>query len=618
MKIVIIGGGPRGLSALERIVEWARDEHVLQITMFDPYGPGGKIWRETQPLSLMMNTVACQVTLFTDETLSTNGPVAKGPNLYEWAKEYAEDFIEKSPVEQKHCFLLESQNLTPNAHCSRAFYGLYQKWFYAYVQTRMTEQTSVTFFRDTVKAIKKDEEKFQVYTQSVEITADKVIMALGHQENALVGKELELAAYAGEHRLFYSSPKNAADANLEAIKPKAPVIIRGLGLSFFDYLTLLTTGRGGKYEETENGLIYRPSGEEPKIIAGSTRGFPYHPRGENQKEYGVEYQPIFLKMKRLNKLKRKGLLSGELFFGLMKKEVQLVYYNALIDEKYSELDKDLFIKEFVKAKDLEGLLNKYDIFKSDRWDWKLIEEPDRLLTETDSFSKYLEEYLTWILADAKKGNLTGPFSTAVDSLRDLRDEVRFMLDNQLFSKPEDRKWLWKWFTPLNNFLSIGPPLERIAELKALVLAGIVTLVGSQLTIEMQDGYFVSYSKKWPKQKYQAHFLIEARIHGTNNSLSVNPLTQQLIRDGLAGLDNFETEEQQKELSGALSVEPQSNQLINLAGEINEGLFCYGVPTEGIHWLTAAASRPGTNPWTLREADGIAREIFREEKKQEQN
>lgn len=50
MKIAIVGAGPRGLSAAERVIEWARKTEInVQLTLFDPYGPGGKIWRAEQP-----------------------------------------------------------------------------------------------------------------------------------------------------------------------------------------------------------------------------------------------------------------------------------------------------------------------------------------------------------------------------------------------------------------------------------------------------------------------------------------------------------------------------------------------------------------------------------------
>ncbi|MFD1902210.1 hypothetical protein GQR36_23405 [Enterococcus termitis] len=60
--------------------------------------------------------------------------------------------------------------------------------------------------------------------------------------------------------------------------------------------------------------MYHPSGKEPKIIAGSRRGVPHHARGLNQKGYGEEYQPRFLKEKSLNRFKRKNNLSAEQFF----------------------------------------------------------------------------------------------------------------------------------------------------------------------------------------------------------------------------------------------------------------------------------------------------------------
>lgn len=80
MKIAIVGAGPRGLSAAERVIEWARKTEInVQLTLFDPYGPGGKIWRAEQPNYLLMNTVISQVTLFTDESFSGEGPLSRAP-----------------------------------------------------------------------------------------------------------------------------------------------------------------------------------------------------------------------------------------------------------------------------------------------------------------------------------------------------------------------------------------------------------------------------------------------------------------------------------------------------------------------------------------------------------
>lgn len=57
------------------------------------------------------------------------------------------------------------------------------------------------------------------------------------------------------------------------------MLLRGLGLNFFDYMALLTTGHGGTFVRSGSLLVYRPSGNEPRLYAGSRRGIPYHARG---------------------------------------------------------------------------------------------------------------------------------------------------------------------------------------------------------------------------------------------------------------------------------------------------------------------------------------------------
>ncbi len=39
----------------------------------------------------------------------------------------------------------------------------------------------------------------------------------------------------------------------------------------------------------------------------------------------------------------------------------------------------------------------------------------------------------------EKGNLSGPLTTALDSLKDLRDQIRFVLDEGLLTNDESQK-----------------------------------------------------------------------------------------------------------------------------------------------------------------------------------
>ncbi|MER6419396.1 FAD/NAD(P)-binding protein [Streptomyces sp. NPDC001137] len=138
LEVCVIGAGPRGLSVLERLCANAR-AHALGtevvVHVVDPCPPGaGRVWRTDQSHHLLMNTVASQVTLFTDPSVRMAGELAPGPSLYEWARSlvlmgdpWADDGVLDDQV------LAEARDLTPDSYPTRAFYGHYLRWVFARV-----------------------------------------------------------------------------------------------------------------------------------------------------------------------------------------------------------------------------------------------------------------------------------------------------------------------------------------------------------------------------------------------------------------------------------------------------------------------------------------------------
>ena len=62
-------------------------------------------------------------------------------------------------------------------------------------------------------------------------------------EGQLLGpQQARTASLARIHGLHYLTQANPADVDLEALAAGSRVLIRGLGLNFFDYVTLLTAG----------------------------------------------------------------------------------------------------------------------------------------------------------------------------------------------------------------------------------------------------------------------------------------------------------------------------------------------------------------------------------------
>src|SRR3954468_21981285 len=93
IEICIVGAGPRGLSVLERLCANERESRShasLTVHVIDSAEAGaGAVWRTGQSRHLLMNTVASQITVFTDDSARIEGPVEPGPSLSDWAASLA-------------------------------------------------------------------------------------------------------------------------------------------------------------------------------------------------------------------------------------------------------------------------------------------------------------------------------------------------------------------------------------------------------------------------------------------------------------------------------------------------------------------------------------------------
>lgn len=588
MKIGIVGAGPRGLSLCERLTA-NHQEGSLEIFLFDADGIGGKVWREDQSPYLMMNSVAQQVTLFTDDTVKIKGKIKNGPDLFQWCKKYGSTFIEETAANPK-ILLEEIKDLKEDGVVSRVMYGFYQRWFYQQIINELPSNCRINFLQGVVQSAEQVDEGYKVTVGNQEFFLDQLVLATGHWENEKNEEEQRFSDYAEKYHLFYQMPRNTADAEVEQIPAGENVFLRGLGLAFFDYIECFALRRGGKFYRRNGKLRYQPSGKEPKVYAGSRKGIPYFPRGINQKERGVTAEAQFLTTDYLEQIRQAQNHQSD-FFERLKKEVELVYYlRTLAAGKFSVDSKD-FRQTFIHSSQ-DGLAMLPASIE--RWDWDKIADPATYFE--GPFEQAIMNYLEWQIQEAAKGNLNGPIAAAVDVWKDLRDKVRFMLDHDLFSQKQ-LKTMWQWFTPLDAFLTIGPPLERSEELRALIEAGIFVLLPPKMTIDTEDGHFVSYYKE---QKITGDYLIEARLPSNQLLHTTNPVLKSLRKQKLltpfAYFDDLQT--------GAVTIERGTNRVIDEKGVVHKKLYCYGIPVEGEEWLTASVSRPETNAWNLRQADQI--------------
>nr|WP_228447032.1 FAD/NAD(P)-binding protein [Streptomyces paludis] len=638
-SIAVVGAGPRGTSVLERLcasVPELAPDIPLTVHLIDPAPPGaGRVWRTDQSAELLMNTVASQVTVFTDESVTCEGPIRPGPSLYEWAR------------------TRPGERLGPDDYPNRAAYGRYLQWAFDRTVAEAPENVTVVVHR--ALAVRLDDEADTSAKNPAEdrnlspadtpsshtpaeppppaptqtLTLDNgttlsglraVVLAQGHLPVVSGQTEAALAEYATRHRLRYLPPANPADVDLSGVAAGEPVLLRGLGLNFFDHMALLTAGRGGLFtRDAEGVLVYHPSGREPQLYAGSRRGVPYQARGDNEKGPSGRHEPLVLTPEVIAAFRERADGGDPPDFlreiwPLVAKEVEAVYYGATLRARKSTPDTrppERYLADFLAGylatphggAAESDLLDGAGFGPADRWSWELVSRPYGTETFRDpaDHRAWLLDHLRADAAEAVLGNVAGPVKAALDVLRDLRNELRQIVDHSGISGVSRRDHLDRWYTPLNAFLSIGPPRRRVEEMAALVEAGVLDVIGPRTAVRAQDGAFAAESPDVPGSLVLATTLVEARLPEPDLRRNCDPLLSRLLKTGQCRphtVGGYET--------GGLDVTQRPYLLIDRQGRPHPRRFAIGVPTEGVHWVTAAGARPGVDSVMLSDTDAVAR------------
>ncbi|WP_030205739.1 FAD/NAD(P)-binding domain-containing protein [Streptomyces sp. NRRL S-87] len=637
MEVCLVGAGPRGLSVLERLCAQERKSprwDQLTVHVVEPDPPGsGRVWRPSQSRHLLMNTVACQVTVYTDASVAIEGPLEEGPSLYQWAKALGPSALTPGaglPYDDET--LAEARDLGPDTYPTRALYGQYLTWVFGRVTASAAAHTTVRVHASRAVALEDAEPgagpggaQTVLLEDGTRLTGlGAVVLAQGHVQVRPTHTEREFAAYADRHGLTYVAPSNPADVDLSGVAPGETVLLRGLGLNFFDYMALFTHARGGLFERVDGRLVYRPSGREPRLYAGSRRGVPYQARGENEKGAHGRYHPRLLTTDFVAALRARVRDGEPIRFGtelwpLVSKEVRTVYYETLLARRAEPAAVAAFAEAFLRAGEggaEDALLTAAGIGDDERWDWDTVARPygERTFRDLASFRGWLRGYLDEDVRRAREGNVSGPFKAALDLLRDLRNELRLAIDHGGLDADSHRDELDRWYTPLNAYLSIGPPASRIEEMAALIDAGVLDVTGPGLhvaadALDPAGPAFVGTSPDIAELRVRATVLIEARLPEIDLRRTADPLMARLLSTGQARTHRVAGADGSSYETGGLAVSERPYHLLDGQGVPHPRRFAYGVPTEAVHWVTAAGIRPGVGSVTLEDSDAIAAAVL---------
>lgn len=614
MKIAIIGAGPRGILVTSQLINQFKHNTTqiepLEISIFDPYGIGGRVWKANQWPGLIMNTPADQITLFTDQSVQLSSPVFDGPSLFEWSKSKpANDFLVDHHYHSDT--IRDAKNLRTNDYPPRVLFGAYIQWFYEQLLAELPFNVKINFHETMVyDLIVNADNSIKLVTESDNFIFDKVVMSLGQQSNYLNQEEQQLISFSQDHNLSYIPPITPGDADLSKIPANENVIIRGLGLSFFDYVSELTIGRGGKFMRMDGQrLVYQPSGKEPHILAGSKRGLPYYPKAISQKGYGERFTPIFLTAENIQQSLVNKKLPFDKFIFLLRSDIELMYYSLVISEKYPNKSVSEFKAEFITTDNRQELLNRFGISNQDTFIWDLVLDPTINFNHED-FVQYQNDLINWLdqtTSDANMGSKTGPLTSSLELLRDFRDIIRNLVNQNMFTNNEYYHEFLNQFNSNNNFLAVGAPALRTSQLSALIRAGIVTIMGPNLEINPKNGEFFVSSKKFPQDEFKASTLVEARVPKADINHTHNPLLENLLENQLIQPATIDINNESVSIL-AVDVERKTDQVISPQSTL-ENIFIWGLTLEGIRWSTTTSPRPGVNDPNLQTADFIAAKLL---------
>ncbi|TLM74946.1 FAD/NAD(P)-binding domain-containing protein [Pseudarthrobacter sp. NamB4] len=638
IRTAIIGAGPRGTSVLERLLANAaalgagRSGSVqLHVDVIDPYPAGpGHVWQPQQSRLYLMNTQSFYPTLIPQDP-SLAPPIA-GATFDQWrAVQQRTPLPSLTADERAELAVLESSDFP-----SRALYGRYLRCTLEELMEKAPDGVSIDFHETTAESVRPAADgSFDVgLATGTTLRADAVVLALGHIPSRLNPEQRELRASAEQLGLQYLPPAVPADVDWSAIPAGEPVLVRGMGLNFFDTMVQLTEGRGGKFVSTGGRLDYEPSGQEPLIIAASRRGTPYRAKAGLAGYYPSSVRLRYLTEAALERFRTAGIRPGfdHDLWPLLHRDTLWAYYGTLVRSQPGAVpDTAAFLAALEDAlhphahsagkweDSVESVLAVH-VGPRHRLDLPGLAAPlaGRSFASRTELDAAVVEYL---LDDARRSALgeEDPVKMAIGALHRGRAVLKTAVADGGIT---DESWvagLRGWFESFVEGLASGPPALRSEQLAALARAGIVSFVGPdpKFAVDRRNAVFTASSPWVDGPPVTARTMVEALAPGNRVSANDSPVLERLLADGLVRSKLMMTAEGAPVQSTGLDVLPHPYRPVAANGSATENLYVLGLQLSSSQWGTAIAAeavQPGQPAYrsgqrTLRDADEIAQAIL---------
>ncbi|WP_246021362.1 FAD/NAD(P)-binding protein [Arthrobacter echini] len=635
--MAVIGGGPRGTSVIERLiaqsVQLGEQAPLLDIHLIEPHEAGaGHIWRTDQSRLFLMNTPCLYPTVV---PVGAHGTAASPlPLSFDtWRQRVKDGAILVGDADRQECSALGSADFP-----SRALYGRYLGWMFAELVRLAPPNVAVTQHRKEAIGIARAGEAADggsgapswriELDDGTHMEADDVVLALGHLPTALTPEQDTLRKAAADSAQYWP-PAVPGDVPWHTLPAAEPVLVRGLGLNFFDAMITLTEGRGGRFSPgTGTRLKYEASGREPQLVAASRRGVPYRAKAVLDTYIPRSVVLRFCTTERVLAPARSGVQAGfdHDVWPLLHRDALWAYYSTLdrVEPHLREGSGGAFLTQLDDALAIDGPQWSGAVQGVvERW----VPVIHRLVVQdlarpfTGRHFADSEEFTAAVLAhlDADaEGSSRGeddPLKMMIGALNAGRSVIKQAVADGGISTASWHAELQGWFEPLVEGLASGPPPVRIAQLAALVRAGIVRFVGPdpRFGVDPDEGFFRAASPWVDGEPFSAPRLTEAMMPANRVAATTSPLLLSLLGQGIVRPRVFMADDGVPVASSGLDVTGPPYRAVDRSGSVQESLFVIGLQLSSVQWGTAIAAEAGApltaGGRTLLDADGIAAAIL---------
>ncbi|SHI49444.1 FAD-NAD(P)-binding [Mesonia phycicola] len=551
LTIAIIGFGPKGLFALERLIANLQSTkskkrvhiHIYNRTSF--FG-SGDVYRTDQPDYLLMNYANYNISFKNKEI-----PHLQLPQLQEFLP-WLTNKTNKTLEEIEYTY------------SSRKTVGEYLEYCLSMLLSNLPDNIRVTKHIATVVDIIPTKNEYQINTDKVEENSvvKEIMLTTGHFWNR---HQIKPSTNSKKYIDFVYPVQE----KLQHILNTETVAIKGIGLTFIDVVLALTEGRGGKFIKSNNTIKYIASGREPKVIYPYSRsGLPMIPRKGNTDKV-TEFK-FFTEDFVQQLLCKKSIDFQKDILPVIKKESLFIFYQTNF-RNYNfdvELSDDLFPFKL----QIEKFHQQYP--EAQKFDCNFFINP---FSNKETLSnKDILPYINFICDLVEENEETSPWLAVISSLRNMSVLFSKIYRFGGLSAMSHQKFDSQYFGLLNR-LAYGPPVQNMRKIEALIKSKILDFSyarGSKIK-ENINGSFSIFNKK---STNYVDIHINATIPRAAKNQKRDGLFGKILNRGI--ISEFVNTNGTSYATGAVAIN-KKGQVIDNQGKINKHISCYGTPTEGI-------------------------------------